>query len=156
MPWGACAFYAPIYSFQFNSFHFISFLFYSAWRKLRIKRNENEIKRKLRNVTKKTKITKRYEKNENYETLRNVTKKRKMLLNNHVIVIFYAKTVYFFIHLKNVFIAFFLIFVHFPFFRSFSFFFVNFVFIRYLWITIFLLNKIVIVRKRFFFIELNE
>ena len=39
-----------------------------------------------------------------------------MLLNNHVIVIFYAKTVYFFIHLKNVFMAFFLFFVHFPFF----------------------------------------
>ena len=48
--------------------------------------------------------------------LRNVTKKRKMLLNNHVIVIFYVKTVYFFIHLKNETIAFFLFFVHFPFF----------------------------------------
>ena len=56
--------------------------------------------------------------------LRNITKKRKMLLNTHVIVIFYAKTVYFFIHLKNVFIAFFLIFVHFPFFSLISFLFV--------------------------------
>ena len=43
-------------------------------------------------------------------------KKGKMLLNNHVIVIFYVKTVYFFIHLKNETIAFFIFFVHFPFF----------------------------------------
>lgn len=48
-------------------------------------------------------------------------KKGKMLLNNHVIVIFYIKTVYFFIHLKNENIAF-------SFFSSVSFF---FVFIRY-------------------------
>ena len=59
-------------SIQFNSFHFISFLFYSAWRKLRMKRNENEIKRKLRNVTK------YYEKNENYETLRKKGKLRNV------------------------------------------------------------------------------
>ena len=67
-----------------------------------MKRNENEIKRKLRNVTK------YYEKNENYEILR---KKGNTLRKNNVIVIFYAKTVYFFIHLKNVIIAFFLFFV---------------------------------------------
>ena len=80
--------------------------------------------------------------------------KGKMLLKNHVSVIFYIVSVYFFIHVKNVFIAFFLnigkkllidvkkssiigkklliagnkkrsfFFVHFPFFRSFSFSFV--------------------------------
>ena len=61
-----------------------------------------------------TKITNDNEKNENYEILR---KKGKMLLNNHIIVIFYIVSVYFFIHAKNVFIAFFLIFVHFPYFR---------------------------------------
>ena len=37
-------------------------------------------------------------KNENYETLR---KKGKMLLKHHDNVIFYIKTVYFFIHVKN-------------------------------------------------------
>lgn len=67
-----------------------------------------------------TKKTNDNEKNENYEILRNVTKKRKMLLNNHVIVIFYVKTVYFFIHLKNETIAFFLFFLLFRFFRFYS------------------------------------
>ena len=73
--WGACAFYAPIYSFQFNSIHFNSFHFYSIQRD---EKNET-----LRMITKKTKITKYYEnyekneKNENYEILR---KKGKMLL----------------------------------------------------------------------------
>ena len=43
-----------------------------------------------------------------------------MLLNNHVIVIFYIKTVYFFIHVKNENIAF-------PFFSSVSFFSLRFV-----------------------------
>ena len=66
MPWGACAFYAPIYSFQFNSFQFISFLFYS------IQRDEkNETLRMI------TKENEKNEKNENYEILR---KKGKMLL----------------------------------------------------------------------------
>ena len=79
--------------------------------------------------------------NENYEILR---KKGKMLLKHHDSVIFYVKTVYFFIHAKNVFIAFFLFFVRFSFFRSFFFFslFVNYDF---------LLNKSVIVRKRLFY-----
>ena len=58
---------------------------------------------------------------ENYEILR---KKGNTLRKNHVIVIFYAKTVYFFIHLKNIIIAFFLFFVRFPFFRCVSFLFV--------------------------------
>ena len=101
--WGACAFYALYIlfsSFQFNSFHFYS-----------IQRDEkNET---LRMITKKTKN------NENYEILR---KKGKMLLKHHDSVIFYVKTVYFFIHAKNVFIAFFLFSVSFSFFRSFSFF----------------------------------
>ena len=125
--WGACAFYAPIYSFQFNSIHFISFLFYSAWRKKRNVTNDNENNEKneknetLRMITKITKITNDNENNENNEILR---KKGNTLIKNHVIVIFYAKTVYFFIHLKNVFIAFFLIFVHFPFFSLISFLFV--------------------------------
>ena len=118
MPWGACAFYAPIYSFQFNSFQFISFLFYSIQRD---EKNET-----LRMITKKTKITKN---NENYEILR---KKGNTLIKNHVSVIFYAKTVYFFIHSKNVFIAFFLFFRSFFFFSFVFLFFVNFVFIRYL------------------------
>ena len=110
----ACAFYAPIYSLQFISFQFISFLFYSAWRKKRNVTNDNEnnenyeILRKLRNITKITKIT----------------KKRKYFKKNHVIVTFYAKTVYFFIHLKNKTIAF-------PFFSSVSFFSLRFVFSRY-------------------------
>ena len=153
-------------SIQFNSFHFYS-----------IQRDEkNET---LRMITKKTNEN---EKNENYEILR---KKGNTLRKNHVIVIFYIVSVYFFIHYKNVFIAFFLIsgkscllfgkklliagnkkrsffsfvflfFVRFPFFSFVFLFFVNFVFIRYLRITIFSLNKIVIVRKRFFFIELNK
>ena len=70
--WGACAFYAPIYSFQFNSFQFISFLFYS------IQRDENN--ETLRMITKKTnenEKNEKNEKNENYEILR---KKGKMLL----------------------------------------------------------------------------
>ena len=103
-----------IYSFQFISIHFISILFYSAWRKKRnvtTDNEKNEILRKKRNITKKTKY---------YEILRNVTKKRKMLLNNHVIVIFYIKTVYFFIHLKNETIVFFLFFLLFRFFRFYS------------------------------------
>ena len=69
-------------------------------------------------------------------------------------MIFYAKTVYFFIHLKNVFIAFFSFFCSFFFFSFVFLFFVNFVFIRYLWITIFFSEKIVIVRKRSFSIGL--
>ena len=62
--------------------------------------------------TKKTKITKHNEKNEKNEILR---KKGNTLIKNHVIVIFYAKTVYFFIHLNNETIEF-------PFFSSVSFF----------------------------------
>ena len=97
-----------IYSFQFISIQFISILFYS------IQRDEkNETLRKKR---KKRKISKNIE---NYEILR---KKGNTLIKNHVSVIFYVKTVYFFIHAKNVFITFFLFFVRFPFFRSFSFF----------------------------------
>ena len=107
-----------IYSFQFISIQFISILFYSIQRD---EKNET-----LRMITKKTNDN---EKNENYEILR---KKGKMLLKHHDSVIFYIVSVYFFIHSKNVFIAFFLFFVRFSFFRSFSFFFVNFVFIRYL------------------------
>ena len=68
-----------------------------------------------------TKITNDNENNENYE---NYEKKGNTLRKNHVIVIFYAKTVYFFIHLKNKTIAFFLFFVRFPFFRCVSFLFV--------------------------------
>ena len=119
VPWGACAFYAPIYSFQFNSFQFYSFLFYS------IQRDEkNETLRTITKKTKKTKITKITKKRKitkYYEILR---KKGNTLIKNHVIVIFYAKSVYFFIHLKNVFMAFFLFFVHFPFFSLISFLFV--------------------------------
>ena len=66
MPWGACAFYAPIYSFQFNSFHFNSFHFYS------IQRDENN--EMLRMITKENENNENYEKKENYEILR---KKRK-------------------------------------------------------------------------------
>ena len=91
-------------------------------------------------ITKITKITNDNENNENYE------KKRNTLRKNHVIVIFYAKTVYFFIHLKNETIAFFLFFLLFRFFRFYS------LFVNY----DFLLNKIVIVRKRFFSIGLNK
>ena len=72
-------------------------------------------------ITKKTKKTNENENNENNEILR---KKGNNLRKNHVIVIFYAKTVYFFIHLKNIIIAFFLFFVRFPFFRCVSFLFV--------------------------------
>ena len=46
--------------------------------------------------------------------------------------------------------------LHFFFFSFVFLFFVNFVFIRYLWITIFLLNKSVIVRKRSFFHKYKE
>ena len=113
----------------FSSIQFISFHFYSIQRdeKNETLRMITKITKKnetLRNITKKTKITKYYEMLRKKRKLRNVTKKRKMLLNNHVFVMFYAKTVYFFIHLKNVFIAFFLIFVHFPFFSLISFLFV--------------------------------
>ena len=59
-------------------------------------------------ITKKTKITKYYENYEILRKLRNITKKTKMLLKNHVIVIFYIVSVYFFRHAKNVFITFFL------------------------------------------------
>ena len=106
------------FSVHFNSIHFNSILFYSIQRdennetlRMITKENEkNEIYRKLRNITKIT----RY-----YEILR---KKGKMLLKHHDSVIFYVKTVYFFIHAKNVFITFFLFSVSFSFFRSFSFF----------------------------------
>ena len=121
-----------------------------------MKRNENEIKRKLRKlrmITKITKITKYYEKKENNEILRKkrkitkyyeiLRKKGNTLRKNHVIVIFYIKTVYFFIHLNNETIAFFLFFLLFRYFRFYS------LFVNY----DFLLNKIVIVRKRFFSIS---
>ena len=70
-------------------------------------------------------ITNENEKNENYEILR---KKGNTLIKNHVIVIFYAKTVYFFIHLKNETIAFFLFSFVFLFFVTFRFYslFVNY------------------------------
>ena len=55
--------------------------------------------------------------NENYVILR---KKGNTLRKNHVIVIFYIKTVYFFIHLKNETIAFFLFFLLFRYFRFYS------------------------------------
>ena len=103
---------------HFNSIQFISFLFYSIQRD---EKNET-----LRMITKKNENYEKNEineKNENYEILRKISKitkyyekKGNTLIKNHVSVIFYAKTVYFFIHVKNVFIAFFL------FFRSFSFF----------------------------------
>ena len=116
-----------IYSFQFISIQFISILFYS------IQRDENyETLRMITKKTKKTKITKITKKRKitkYYEILR---KKGNTLIKNHVIVIFYAKSVYFFIHLKNVFIAFFLFFRQFSFFSFVFLFFVNFVFIRYL------------------------
>ena len=107
----------------FNSIQFYSFLFYS------IQRDEkNETLRMITKKTKKTKITNDNENNENNERKRKISKitkyyekKRNTLRKNHVIVIFYAKTVYFFIHLKNKTIAFF------PFFRSFFFF--SFVFL---------------------------
>lgn len=111
------------FSVQFNSFHFYS-----------IQRDENY--ETLRMITKITKITKRY------EILR---KKGNTLIKNHVIVIFYAKTVYFFIHLKNKTIAFPFFFLLFRYFRFWSLWFV-FCELRF-----FLLNKIVIVRKRSFF-----
>ena len=119
MPWGACAFYAPIYSFQFISIQFISILFYSARRKKRSVTNDNERKRKITKKTKITKITKITKYYENYEILR---KNGKMLLKHHDSVIFYIVSVYFFIHLNNETIAFFLFFVRFPFFSSVSFF----------------------------------
>ena len=107
------------FSVHFNSIHFNSILFYS------IQRDENyETLRMITKKTKKTKITKITKKRKitkYYEILR---KKGNTLIKNHVIVIFYAKSVYFFIHLKNVFMAFFLFFVHFPFFSLFSFLFV--------------------------------
>lgn len=106
---GARAHFMRLY-ILFNSIHFISFHFYSIQRD---EKNET-----LRMITKKTNDN---EKNENYEILR---KKGKMLLKNHVSVIFYVKTVYFFIHLNNETIAFFLIFVRFPFFSLISFLFV--------------------------------
>ena len=114
--WGACAFYA-LY-IHFNSFQFISFLFYSFQRD---EKNET-----LRMITKKTKITKN---NENYEILR---KKGKMLLKHHDNVIFYIKTVYFFIHVKNENIAF-------PFFSSVSFFSFSLVICE---LQFFLMNKV--------------
>ena len=104
----ACAFYA-LY-ILFNSIQFISFLFYS------IQRDENNETLQI--------ITKENEKNEKYRKLRKLRKKGKMLLKHHDNVIFYIKTVYFFIHVKNENIAFFLFFVRFSFFRSFFFFFV--------------------------------
>ena len=72
-----------------------------------------------------------------------------MLLKHNDNVIFCIKTVYFFIHLKNVIIAF-------PFFSSVSLFSLLVVMVRFLRITIFLLNKIVIVRKRSFFHKYKE
>ena len=111
---GARAHFMRLY-IHFNSIHFNSFHFYSIQRDennetLRMKTKENENYEKNENYEN----YENYEKNENYEILR---KKGKMLLKHHDSVIFYVKTVYFFIHLKNVFIAFFLFFVRFPFFR---------------------------------------
>ena len=107
---GARAHFMRLY-ILFNSIHFNSFHFYS------IQRDENN--ETLRMITKKTKY---YEKNENYEILRKISKitkyyekKGNTLIKNHVSVIFYVKTVYFFIHLKNETIEF-------PFFSSVSFF----------------------------------
>ena len=118
---GARAHFMRLY-IHFNSFHFYSFLFYSIQRdenyetlRMITKKTKKTKKTKITKITKKKKITKYY------EILR---KKGNTLIKNHVIVIFYAKSVYFFIHLKNVFMAFFLFFVHFPFFSLFSFLFV--------------------------------
>ena len=108
--WGACAFYA-LY-ILFSSFQFISFQFYS------IQRDENyetlRMITKTTKITKITKITKKRKITKSYEILR---KKGNTLIKNHVIVIFYAKSVYFCIHRKNVCMAFFLFFVRFPFLR---------------------------------------
>ena len=98
-------------AYIFISIHFNSFHFYSIQRD---EKNET-----LRMITKKTK------KNEKKRKISKITKyyekKGKMLLKHHDSVIFYVKTVYFFIHAKNVFIAIFLFFVRFPFFRFFRF-----------------------------------
>ena len=104
---GARAHFMRLYilfnSFQFNSFHFYS-----------IQRDEkNET---LRMITNDNEKKENYENYENYEILR---KKGNTLRKNHVFVIFYAKTVYFFIHLKNKTIAFFLFFVHFRYYSLF-------------------------------------
>ena len=127
--WGACAFYAPIYSFQFISIHFISILFYSAWRKKRNVTNDNE----------------KNEKNEKYRKLRNITKKRKNVVKKITLAWYFILKLYTFLYILRMFL------LHFFYFSFVFLFFVNFVFIRYLWITIFLLNKIVIVRKRLFY-----
>ena len=118
---GARAHFMRLY-IHFNSIHFNSFHFYSIQRdenyetlRMITKKTKKTKKTKITKITKKRKITKYY------EILR---KKGNTLIKNHVIVIFYAKSVYFFIHLKNVFMAFFLFFVHFPFFSLFSFLFV--------------------------------
>ena len=65
-----------------------------------------------------------------------------MLLKHHDNVIYYIKTVYFFIHVKNENIAF-------PFFLLFRFFRFHSLFVNY----DFFSEKIVIVRKRFFSIS---
>ena len=108
--------YIHFSSFQFNSFQFYSIQRDEKNEALRMITKENEKKRKITKKTKITKITKYYE---NYEILR---KKGKMLLKHHDSVIFYIVSVYFFIHLNNETIAFFLFFVRFPFFSSVSFF----------------------------------
>ena len=140
-------------SVHFNSIHFYSILFYSAWRKKRNVTNDNERKRKKRKITKitkKTKITKYYENYENYENYEILRKKGKMLLKHHDSVIFYIVSVYFFIHLNNETIAFFLFFVRFPFFSSVSLFSFLFVICE---LRFYLVKKIVIVRKRSFSIS---
>ena len=133
IPWGACAFYAPIYSFQFNSFQFISFLFYSAWRKKRNVTNDNEKKRKLRKITKITKYYEKKEKNEKYRKLRNITKKRNNVVKKITIAWYFMLKLYTFSYmLRMSLLQFFFFFVRFSFFRSFSFFsLISFLFVIY-------------------------
>ena len=98
-----------------------------------------------------TKITKYYEKKENYEILRMITKitkyyeKKENTLRKTTLSWYFMLKLYTFSYILRILL------LHFFFF---FFCFVFFVFIRYLWFTIFLLNKIVIVRKRFFSISL--
>ena len=125
------------FSVHFNSIHFNSIHFYSAWRKKRNVTNDNEKnewKRKLRK-------------------LRNITKKRKNVVKKITLSWYFMLKLYTFLYmLRMSLLHFFLFSVSFSFFRSFFFFsLISFLFVIYE-LQFFLLNKIVIVRKCFFFI----
>ena len=104
-----------IYSLQFISIHFISFLFYSAWRKKRNVTNDNENNENNEILRKKGK-------------LRNITKKKKYFKKKITFSWYFMLKLYTFSYILRMSLLHFLFFLLFRYFRFYSLF-VNYDFI---------------------------